>query len=529
MAVQKNCQDCPSYLLADAPELRDRFGRPTGGPMCGRFGHVLGSSHSQPADLEQIGLTMAPQCEGFGQPMPDDLLYSHPSYGGPIVAVPADMTSPNVCDTSVRSCNSCLHSVGAEPVYAELGWALPVCKVFGKLILKPVAEARECNYRFGGPADSSTNDINLIEMLREGYRIPTEEAIKQYISQVDFIDPKDYLTDVPVTREDELAGVGAWRRIFDPEGTGRFCDLPIMKADHYTEEMRGLIPQTHDGGNPELYIDYNNLLFQAAVEWSLRETPALVGEPGTGKTQFGRYLAWLCQMPFIRVQFQRDMDVEDLLGSPQLKDGETFFEPGQLPIAWMNDVVLVADEPNLGPDAAWQVMRPITDNSKELKIGNMIFPRGRFNIFLMAMNPSWDARNIGANQLADADGNRLSFLSVERPPEPVERHIIKTYCMELDGYEIPDSTVDVIIAAGNDIRALAESGEFPGSWATRQSIKVARKTAWYPIPQAFKVAALNNLDPETVEAVLNLINTLVESPSSQYIDPPFNKRDSFRS
>lgn len=521
MTATKSCLGCPSYLAANDPEILNRVPKQPGGPMCAVFGHIIGSAKSTPDEIEQTSMYLASSCPAYGLPRPAEVDWNN--WIGPVVAYPSHQTQPAEPDSSVMSCNNCKHCIASpETVYKELGWVVPLCQVYGKLILKPVAEARDCVYKESGFQDQTTSHVNLVEWLRDGFRMPEEELLRQFIPQGhDIIDPAVYPTDAPVSNEDVAAGVRAWRRIFDPDGSGKYVDLPIMAASHYSDEQRLRIPQTGDETHPELYIDYNNLLWQFAVEgWALRETPILEGEPGVGKTQFARYLAWLCQMPFRRIQFQRTMDVIDLLGSDQLRDGETFFEPGVLPTTWVADEVTLLDEPNVGPDEAWQVLRPVTDNSKELVIGLQHFPRARFNLLLMAMNPSWDPRNLGTNELADADGNRLSFLLVERPPDPVERHIIRSYCKELDDYDISDETIDVILAASADIRAMSESGEYPGSWATRQMIKVARKTKWYSIPKAFRVAALDNLEPSIKESILKLVSSHVDGGEVD-VAPPF--------
>jgi hypothetical protein len=201
------------------------------------------------------------------------------------------------------------------------------------------------------------------------------------------------------------------------------------------------------------------------------------------------------------------MDVEDLLGSTQVNQEGTFFEEGQLPIMWTSIGVGLSDEPNVGPDAVWQVYRPITDNSKELRIGNRRYPRNEFCFHLLAMNPSHDMRNIGTNELADADSNRLSFLYVARAPEAIERHLIRTYCLELDDYEIPEETLDILMKVSEDIVAASKTNAYPGTWATRQQIKVARKTRRYPIHEAYKIAALNQYDDEVRTLILQSVQS----------------------
>src|SRR5690606_32266034 len=152
-------------------------------------------------------------------------------------------------------------------------------------------------------------------------------------------------------------------------------------------------------------------------------------------------------------------------------------------------------------------LRPLTDNSKQLVVegasgegqrGSWRFPRHPLCFLVLAQNPSWDPRNIGTRELASADANRLSVLTISDPPEEIERHIIRTRCLN-DGYLISDDKLDAIIGISKDIRALEEDGAFPDHWGTRQQIKVARKTRFYGLERSFRIAALDLYAPEVAE------------------------------
>jgi MoxR-like ATPase len=500
-----DCTTCPSYLSADDFRVVERFGKNAGAPTCGRYGYMLGTKSSTPEDREQIALKFASECDAYGEPMLETPVTITPH----VTSVAPEALVDNQPD-SIKMCTNCENCVSDSAVYNQFGWALPLCKATGQLIFKPVQKAKGCPWQKPGHPTSSLFGVELRDVYRPGYRVPVKAVVDAFLanSHCD-IEPSEYETDMPVSDEDRSHGIRAWRRVTDPHGFGKEVYLPIFDRDSFTEEERALIPSTGGQGHPELYVDYDGLLYQFAVEsYTLDETPAIIGEPGTGKTQFGRWLAWLCQLPFRRLQNNREMDVEELLGSQQYSPEKgTYFEPGIMPISWQLRGVLMDDEPNVGPDAAWQVRRPLTDNSKELIIGDHRFTRNDYCFYLMSMNPSYDPRNLGTNELADADTNRLSFLFVSSPPDPVERHIMKTYCKTLDGYDISDETIELLMRIAADIREAAEEGSFPGSWATRQQIKVARKTAWYPLPEAYKIAALNNIEPETAGIILDAIAT----------------------
>jgi hypothetical protein len=53
-----------------------------------------------------------------------------------------------------------------------------------------------------------------------------------------------------------------------------------------------------------------------------------------------------------------------------------------------------------------------------------------------------------------------------------------------------------------DIRQKSKDGEFPGTWGIRENVKVARKLAWYPFEEAYRMAALNYYEPETAAEIV---------------------------
>jgi MoxR-like ATPase len=291
--------------------------------------------------------------------------------------------------------------------------------------------------------------------------------------------------------------------------------LPIFDPERFTEEQKELIPKTGDEEHPELYVDYAGLIYTLAVEWmELDETPALIGPAGVGKTEGLRHVAWLMQAPFRRLSFNAESDPDDIIGKWVFQGGETRFIEGRLTKGWKEDGVILMDEPNTSPDSVWQVIRPLTDNSKQLVLDTATgqhVTRADYCFPGMAMNPSWDARNIGTREIADADGNRLAVMFIGMPPDAVERHILIERC-KLDGYELPAATLNSIMKVAADIREAAdpEHGHLPITWGLRPQIAVARKTKWYSFEMAYRRAVTDRLEPQTANQILQYVGDHME-------------------
>lgn len=323
----------------------------------------------------------------------------------------------------------------------------------------------------------------------------------------EFVEPSTYKTDEPVSDEDKADGIRAWRRLWD-NAHKRSVLIPVFDAAYFSEDERKKIPQSGDKEHPELYQDHAGNAYKVATLWfKMDETPCMQGVAGTGKTEFYRYMAWLMQVPFERVSITRSSELDDLAGKMLFENNETVFQPGRIPRAWVKPGVLCLDEPNVGPVDVWQFIRPLTDNSKQLVLdmnnGETVI-RHKYCRMGMAINPSWDSRNIGAEPLADADSNRLSHIFVDFPNESIERNIIKNRC-KMEGYQIPDGLVDKVMSIAKTLRDMSEAEDLPITWGIRQQIKVARATEYFEIEDCYKMAATDNLEPEVSEMILNVV------------------------
>jgi MoxR-like ATPase len=519
------CQSCPSFLKRE--EAPTFFKKSVGAPMCARFGLVLGKPGLKPAGELAIGRAFAESCADFGNPKPasaPDRPNLQVAVGDPEVLM-AGFPSEEERE-KVSSCLGCKNFITDRAVVADLGWPSGMCAATGRLILSHRAsqEARNCSWRAPGPNRESTAGVILKPVYEDAFGIAADPMVKLLKSVGTVVEPSTYPTDREVTDDDTAAGIRAWRKIDDPNGSGRHTFLPIFNIEFFDPDEREKIPRTGDDEAPEQYIDHMGAVYKAAVLMQeLDETPALWGPAGTGKTEFGRHLAWLMCMPFDRLSITDSSDVDDLAGSMRARtDGhggtETYFHYGRLVNRWQKPGILLLDEPNTGPDAVWQFVRPLTDNSKQLVLdqnrGERI-ARHDSCYFLMAMNPAWDIRNVGARPLADADGNRLAHLLFKLPPEPLERAILEARC-EADGYEVTKDTLDAVMRIAADIRRASDDGTLPISWGIRPQIKVTRATRWFDLLTCYQVAVTDYLDPEQAAFVLQIVRDHVGDPDAAF-------------
>lgn len=326
------------------------------------------------------------------------------------------------------------------------------------------------------------------------------------------------------TDAEKQRGIVGFHRVRSDDGK-RYVDLPVFDPDHFTPVERAKIPVAGDDAGPELFHDYANLSYRIAAAWALGETPALTGAPGLGKSQAAYYLACTMQLPLERVSITSASQLDDLAGYTELvrsaEGNATEFVHGRIPQAWAKPCVLLLDEPNAGPPEVWQFLRPLTDAAKQLVLdvnhGERI-ARDEHSYLMMAMNPAWDYRNTGVTPLSDADGRRLVHITITAPEADVERKIIAAH-LESDGQKLSEERIDVLVAIGQELRSLADSG--PGStgalqitWGLAQQVKVAKLLAYFEFAEAFRLAGADNLEPEQRDLILGVVNRLSSTEAS---------------
>lgn len=515
-----NCKNCPAFLRTE--EVPGFFKKSVGAPMCARFGHVLGKPGLKPAAEDAICESFAEECSSYGEPRPTaapERPSLQVSVGDPTVII-AGM-APESERMKVTSCLGCKNFVTDRAVATDLGWPTGLCAATGRLILqhRTALEAKNCDWRNPGESRTTTTGVLLKPVYEDAFGL-TADPVARFLKDKGkpVVDPTAYPTDREVTADEAADGIRAWRKVSDPTGSGKHTFIPIFRTDYFDPVEQAKIPRTGDDEHPEWYVDHNGAVYKAAVLMQeLDETPALWGPAGVGKTEFGRHLAWLMHLPFDRISITETSEVDDLAGKfvaeadPTSGSTVTRFVYGRIVKRWGKPGVLLLDEPNTGPDAVWQFVRPLTDNSKQLVIdqneGERI-SRNNSCYLLMAMNPAWDVRNVGARPLADADGNRLAHVLFNLPPEPLERAILIQRC-EADDYKIDNQTMDTIMSIAADVRRASDDGTLPISWGIRPQIKVARATKWFDLMSCYRLAVVDSLEPEQAAFVLEIVKSYV--------------------
>lgn len=503
---QPSCATCPAAM--NSSETSRRIGKSIGSPTCAlRTLPII--RPNQPLDVQlNVVKHRGKTCESFGTEVGT---YSDAAFSAPLeyqVALPMpNHDGVEEKADAVTHCASCANFVPASKVIAETGWNVPMCVAKGILLLddRLATYAKDCDDRklrvAQHPAEIDTVVWNPEFTLNFGKPDPTKQALRNLGT-----DPQDWPTDRPVTDADAERGIKSWRRLVDPIGYGEEIFLPIYDSTRFGDRA-ALIPRTGDDEHPEDYIDYGGFVYQLFALWTLEMTPGIWGPPGVGKTELMRHAAWLMGLPFARISITGQTEIDDLAGKMHYTpDRGMFWVDGRLPRNWRLPGVICLDEPNVGPPDVWQFIRPLTDNSKQLVLdqnNGELVPKDRDCYFALAMNPAWDHRNVGAQQIGAADARRLMHVWIGMPPSDIEEKIILRRCNKA-GID-PSKHLRNLLKISDDIR---NCDGLAASWGVADNIKVAQAMKFFPPLVAYQIAVTNYLDPDSANIIADFVRSV---------------------
>lgn len=494
-----SCMNCPNFRHDTSPG-----GRAIG--SCSESGKVIFISGVSSIDhLERI----AAACPSYGEPSkgpePAWFGYVEPVNTG---AMPREELS---------SCRGCVNLIATNDPSVPEG--LTLCGATGSRI-DPETSHQGCAFAKAGIPAAKAQPLNAV--ITDPLRVTSPEAVaikvmataKREASKPTF-DPLSYNTDLEVGGEDKGV-ILAWRKMTVGDGSkAQDVFLPIFDPEGFSESERDAIPTAGDEDRPELYHDGSGLEEAFAVNsWKLDRPMTLVGEPGVGKTEGARYLAWKLQLPFTHLQLSEETLPDEFLGHPGYSaELGTHFVEGFLPQAIQRPALVLSDEINLAQEAIRQVYRSFNSSSGTIYLDGHEDGAKRkvrkhpYCMHLMALNPVWDARNLGTREMADADVRRMNFFWLEEPEDKVIMNIILSK-LEADGLVVSDEEIMGMMKVRSDIKELARSGALPFSWSIGQDVKVAQLLAFYSPSNAYKRALLDYCHPDAAETVLKAVSSV---------------------
>lgn len=245
------------------------------------------------------------------------------------------------------------------------------------------------------------------------------------------------------------------------------------------------------------------------------ENILLTGGTGVGKTTHIVQLAARIKQPLLRINFNGETRMSDLIGKMNVINGQTIWVDGILPIAMRRGYWLLLDEIDFADPAVLSLLHPVLEQNPQLTLkengGEIIKPHPNFRVFgtansIGAMSERASSYG-GTNTMNEAFLDRWQVLMVDNLPEKEEVKVIRS---EAPGLAL--KTVRRIVSFAN----MARNQNFENSqvtyngdnFSTRKVLAWAKKAALHRDPiSGAKKAWLDKMPISDQTFMMNVLTT----------------------
>ena len=316
-----------------------------------------------------------------------------------------------------------------------------------------------------------------------------------------------------------------------PEGVSWGGMYPrLFKADSkptksFVHKGRVLVETSHnktkDMANavPEEKHDYRFQPFVSDVIDSIhsKENVLLTGGTGVGKTTHITQIANRIDQPLLRINFNGETRMSDLIGKIQVVGGQTMWVDGVLPKAMREGYWLLLDELDFADPAVLSLLHPVLEDDPMLVLkensGEIIRPHENFRLFATANSigamSDRAAAYSGTNTMNEAFLDRWQVLMVDNLAAKEEVRVLKDNAPGLK-----PRWVKQIVEFANKARAKDENGdsaiEYTGdNFSTRKTIAWAKKASLHRCPiKGAKLSWLDKMPVSEQDVMLQTLTTI---------------------
>ena len=229
---------------------------------------------------------------------------------------------------------------------------------------------------------------------------------------------------------------------------------------------------------------------------------------------------------YIRVNITVDTDEDDLIGGFRLKNGETVFELGPVPIAMLRGAVLTIDEIDLAGSKI-MCLQPVLEGQPLLikKLGVTIHPASGFTVFATANTKgrgSDDGKYVGTNLLNEAFLERFNAtIEQDYPGVAVEKKILSKTYETLGGTNTASTAAffELLAKWADAIRATFKEGAIEDLITTRRLCHIVKLYAVFGDPKRALTLALNRFDTSVQQKFLDFYAKLDPSMADTAVSP----------
>lgn len=309
-------------------------------------------------------------------------------------------------------------------------------------------------------------------------------------------------------------------RIFEanhkPHDVFVFKGRALVSSYHLTEKDVPAVPEASE------YM-FQPFIRDVIDSIHAKENVLLTGGTGVGKTTHIVQLAARIKQPLLRINFNGETRMSDLIGKMTVINGETIWVDGVLPTAMRKGYWILFDEIDFADPAVLSLLHPVLEQNPMLTLkengGEIIKPHSLFRVFATANSIGAMSDRSGAyggtNTMNEAFLDRWQVLMVDNLPEKEEIKVIK---FEAPGINASTAKKMVKFATMARNQDFGDSGVMYGgdNFSTRKMVAWAKKAALHrdPIIGA-KKAWLDKMPQSEQDSMMRILVTHFGSKSKR--------------
>lgn len=225
------------------------------------------------------------------------------------------------------------------------------------------------------------------------------------------------------------------------------------------------------------YVFQIDLVKKAIMGMALNMPTYFWGYHGTGKTSIIQQVAARTGRPIMRVQHTLNMQESDVIGQWTVKNGETVFELGPLPLAMMNGWVYIADEYDFAMPAVTALYQPVLEGEALLIKDapahlRKIVPHKNFRFFATGnTNGVGDETGLyqGTNIQNAANYSRFGITEEVKYMDPkVEQSVVRSKT------RADDKTCEKLVRFAKSVRDAFANGTLSSTLSPRELINAGK-------------------------------------------------------
>lgn len=330
----------------------------------------------------------------------------------------------------------------------------------------------------------------------------------------------------------------AWGKLFPRIFTVEGSERPGVFVSNGRSMVRKYIPQGPNHMDVESAIPKVNekYLFQpflADVIDSIHQAQSVIltGGAGVGKTTHVTQLASRINQPMLRINFNGETRMSDLIGKIHVVAGQTKWIDGILPMAMRRGWWLLLDELDFAEPAVLSLLHPVLEDESMLVLkennGEIIRPHENFRVFATANSiGAMSERSSdfgGTNTMNEAFLDRWQVMMVENLPIKEEIKVLR---------DVAPGLKPAWAKRIAEYAKQARDGELNftgGNFSTRKSIAWAKKTALHRDPvKAARLAWLDKMPQSEQDPILQSLKVFFGSGKRTKISKGGRKKKAVR-